>query len=230
MNKSQLKVNIVVAIVFIMYSIISFALPFEMNTVFWISYLFSVISIVLQLYVIKVSFGRAGSAKSKFYGFPILRVGIVYMLLQVAVSITFMVWARVSPLWLPIVIYTLFLGVAAIGMIAADTMREEIERQDNQIKTNVSCMRELGSAVNSLSGKCDNEEIKGNLQELADEFKYSDPVSSEALKEVEVNLKRLVEQLQSSVIHSDVDEIYNLCKMISAELGERNRLCKLTKV
>lgn len=230
MNKSQLKVNIVVAIVFIMYSIISFALPFEMNTVFWISYLFSVISIVLQLYVIKVSFGRAGSAKSKFYGFPILRVGIVYMLLQVVVSITFMVWARVSPLWLPIVIYTLFLGVAAIGMIAADTMREEIERQDIQIKMNVSCMKELGSAVDSLSGKCDNEEIKGNLQELADEFKYSDPVSSEALKEVEVNLKRLVEQLQSSVIHSDLDEIYSLCKMISAELGERNRLCKLTKV
>lgn len=229
MNKSRLKVNAVVAIVFITYSIIAFLLPFERNAVFWISYLFSAISIVIQLYVVKVSFGGANSAKSKFYGFPILRIGIVYMLLQVVVSIAFMVWAKALPLWLPLVVYILFLAVAAIGMIAADTVREEIERQDVQIKANVSCMTELRSAVYALPGKCESEEIRGKLQELADEFKYSDPVSSQALKGVEENLKRLVEQLQSSVLNSAEDEISDLCKKVSVELGERNRLCKLNK-
>ena len=67
------------------------------------------------------------------------------------------------------------------------------------------------------------------MQELADEFKYSDPVSSEALKEVEENLKRSVGQLQGAVLNSAVNEIADLCRKVSIELSERNRLCKLNK-
>ena len=229
MTKNQKRTIGVVIIVLIAFSVVAFALPFEMNGIFLLSYIFAVISILLQLYVLRIAFDGTGTAKSKFYGFPIAQVGILYMITQVALSLTFMTLATLAPVWCAVVLYVLLLAAAAIGFISTDAMRDEIVRQDVKLGADVSCMTTLRSLVYPLPEMCSDEAVKKKLQNLADEFRYSDPVSADALRDIEKELEEMVAELQIAVSEDNTVEINSLTVKINATLTERNRLCKLNK-
>ena len=229
MNKFQTKGLITVLIFLVVFSLIAFLPPFAMTAVFWISYIFGAVSILAQIYVMKIAFEGDGTAKSKFYGFPIAKIGVVYMIAQLILSIVFMIMSAVIPVWLTVLIFVILLAVAAVGLIAADTVRDEINIQDNKLKTNTSCMMTLRSIVYPLAGQCEEENAKKLLQELADQFRYSDPVSSEVLNDIESELEGLVGELQTVVSEVRYTDIAPLCKRVGNTLVERNRLCKLNK-
>ena len=229
MTKNQKRTIVVLAIVLAAFSVIAFALPFKMNGVFWLSYLFGILAIAIQVYVLKVAFNGTDSVKSKFYGFPIAQIGIIYMAVQLVLSIIFMALAAIAPIWIAVILYVIALAVAAIGFIGADAMRDEIERQDIKLETDTSCMTTLRSLVYPLAGQCEDAEAKKALEELADEFRYSDPVSSEALKTIEMELEIRVADLQKAVADGDANVISTECKKVMKTLVERNRLCKLHK-
>ena len=90
-------------------------------------------------------------------------------------------------------------------------------------------MTTLRSIVYPLANQCPDPNAKKALAQLADEFRYSDPVSSEALKPVENDLQVLVSELQNAVGSGNITQITSLCGKISTVLTERNRLCKLNK-
>ena len=147
MNKNQKRYLAVVAIVFIAFSAIVFAAPFKMNVVFWVSYAFSIIAMGIQIWVFKIAFGGKESVRSKFYGFPIARIGIAYLTIQIILSFIFMVLAAVVPLWLVLILYVVALAAAAIGLISTDAMRDEIERQDIKLQADTDCMQMLRSQI-----------------------------------------------------------------------------------
>ena len=229
MTKNQKRTVIVLAIVLIVFSVLAFALPFKMNGLFWLSYLFGVLAIAVQVYVLKIAFNGTDSVKSKFYGFPIAQIGIIYMAAQLVLSLIFMALAAVAPIWIAIILYVLALAAAAIGFIGADAMRDEIERQDVKLETDTSCITTLRSLVYPLAGRCADTDAKAVLTELADEFRYSDPVSGDALKTVETELETAVAVLQEVVSAGTAEQITNECGKVSKLLAERNRLCKLNK-
>ena len=82
MNKTSTKGYIVLGLIFVVFTVIAFAAPFNKTGVFALAYIFGVIAIAYQIYVFKISFTAGGDAKSKFYGFPIAKVGVIYLLAQ----------------------------------------------------------------------------------------------------------------------------------------------------
>ncbi|MGN1127230.1 MAG: hypothetical protein ACI4RI_07290, partial [Ruminococcus sp.] len=125
-------------------------------------------------------------------------------------------------------LFVVLFGVSAIGFIATDAPRDEIVRQDKKIVNDVSYMRNLQSKMNLLVSQCSNAEIKAEVKSLAEEIKYSDPVSSDSLKDIEREMYFYIEELQKAVVENDGNAI-ELCKKAKAVLAERNRLCKLNK-
>ena len=123
----------------------------------------------------------------------------------------------------------LLLAAAALGTIAADVTREEIVRQDVQIKRDVSKMRELQSLGRSLVARCEEPTAKAELKKLSESLRLSDPVSSEATAETEAELKSLMDELQNALLDDDNAGISGLCKQAENVLAERNRICKLNK-
>lgn len=229
MDKNELRGYIVDAIVFVVFSVIAFAAPFPMTACFWLAYVFGVIAIAFQIYVFRISFEKGGDVKSKFYGFPIARVGVMYLGIQLALSLIEMCLAAILPAWVAVIINILPIAFALIGCIAAEVMREEIARQDVQIKTDVKNIRALQSQTASFVGMCSDAEVKKQLQELADDFKYSDPVSSDDTQEMETELKFLVNEIQRALVDGDMKSVSSFCVRVKASLAERNRVCKLGK-
>ena len=228
MIKDEKRGQILLAVIFIVFTVIAFVIPFPKTITFWIAYLFGVFAILFQIYIFKTSFGKP-DARSRFYGFPIARLGLIYLVIQLIASIIEIAVAKFIPAWVIIVINILILAFALIGCISAETMRDEIDRQDENLKRNVSNMRELQSLSATLSDQCNDEDLKKELKKLAEEFRYSDPISSDKTKALEADLQSRMRDLQQAVNDGDMEGAKALCSKLSACLQERNRVCALNK-
>ena len=228
MNKKMTRFLVILAVVLVGFVVIAFVIPFARTGVFWIALAFGLVAIASQLYIQPKAFGGK-TARSKFYGFPIGHVGILYLSIQLILSVVAMAMASVLPPWAAVVIFVLLFGAAVVGFVVADATRDEIERQDAKLKTDVTAMRALQSLTASIAAQCEDQEAKRVLTGLAQKFRFSDPVSSEATREAEENLKALVEELQAAVLEGDVASVRPLAARIDAALAERNRLCRINK-
>lgn len=229
MTKNASRGLIVLAIVLAVFSLIAFAIPFAHTAVFWIAYGFGVFAILFQLYIFKTSFAGNGDAQSRFYGFPIARLGIYYLVAQLILSVIEMALAGLIPSWPVIIINVLALAFALIGCITAETMRDEIVHQDNNLKKNVSAMRELQSLAASMVGQCGDEEMKNAVKKIADELRFSDPVSSDATAELEAEMRSQLADIQQAVVEGDAEGAKVLCGKMMGNLAERNRICSISK-
>lgn len=229
MTKNGIRGYITLVIVFVVYSVIAFVVPFDMTTLFWIAYIFGTIAIVYQIYVFKNSFAKGNDTKSKFYGYPIAKIGVLYLIVQLGLSFVEMILANILSIRIAIIINIIVFAVAVLGCIATDTVRDEIVRQEFQLKKDVSNIRVLQSLSSSLIGQCSDYTLKIDLQKLADEFKYSDPVSSDYTKEIENVLSIQMEELQNLIIVGDYENSKALCAKLVNGLAERNRICALNK-
>lgn len=218
-----------IGILFVVYSILAFAIPFPKNSVFAISYLFSVLAIGAQLYVIHISFYRGNHIKSKFYGFPIARIGVLYLIIQLIASFIFMAMGSIIPAWLPLVIYVLLAGASAIGLIAADVVRNDVMRQENKQVKQTSRMYEFQSLGQMLMNMNKMSSADLLLKKLAEDLRFSDPVSNDSLTNIEDQLASCLSQLQEAVSTQDMNQIMYLCEEADQLLAKRNLLCKMTK-
>lgn len=228
-NKVRIQGLIVLAILFVVYTVIAFAIPFHKNGTFILSYLFSVVALGMQIYVFRISFQRGSDVKSKFYGFPIAKIGVVYLLVQIIVSLIMMALSIIVPIWLALIIQAIILAAAGVGVIAADVMRNEIQRQDTVLRKDVSAMRTMQSKMRMVAGQCADTEITEDINRLSEALRYSDPVSSQAIAGIEMELSNLIDELQQAVMDQEYSSARELCKKALLTLEERNRLCKLNK-
>ena len=225
MKKHTLRGIIVLAVLLVLYLLVAFLVPFAHTAAFWVSFAFTLIAFAVVSVSIYIAFIKKPDAKSRFYGFPIARIGVIYGAVQLVAGVVVMALAAIVPAWAAALGYAIALGVAVIGLVSADAVVEEIHVQDAKLKKDVTLMRGLQSKVNQLPAQWDN----AALRTLAEEFRYSDPVSSEALAEAEADLSAAVDELQAAFVDGDKDAAAQLCRKASALLAERNRLCKLNK-
>ncbi len=229
--KKHEKQLIIGGIALVLFLVLSLAIPFPKNAAFWVAFAFGLIAVAAQFYVMKTAFNKGEPVKSRFYGYPIARIGVIYLAVQLVVSFAVMAlgFAVDVPLWIVFVVCVLILGVSAIGFIAADIMRDEVERQDVQLKTDVKAMRTLQSKTADIVGLCADADTKAALTALAEQFRYSDPVTGPETAPLEADLAAAVDELQAAVVDGDLESAKQFCVKIGAALNERNRICKLNK-
>ena len=225
MKKDTIRWIIGLGVLLVLYILIAFLIPFVHTATFWVSFIFTLISFAVVAASIYIAFIRNPDAKSRFYGFPIAKIGVIYGAVQLIASMVFMALAAVSPAWVAVLVYAIALGAAVIGLISAETVVEEIHLQDAKLKKDVTLMRSLQSKISQIAAQSEDTAIKA----LAEEFRYSDPVSSDAIADAETDLAAAVDELQTAYVDGDSEAVAKLCRRASALLAERNRLCKLNK-
>ena len=225
MKKDTIRAIVVAVVTLVIYNLITFVIPFAHTAAFWISYGFTLTAFVVVCASIYIAFIKNPDAKSRFYGFPIARIGVLYGCAQLIVSLVVMAVAKWTPWWIPTLVYAIGLGAAVIGLVSAEAVVDEIKTQDVKLKDNTTMMRTLQSKISQIASQTDDAAIKA----LAEEFRYSDPVSNDAIADAEADLAAAVDQLQAAFVDGDNAAMAQLCRKATALLAERNRLCKLNK-
>lgn len=225
MKKDTMRGIIGLGALLVLYILVVFLIPFAHTALFWVSFIFTLIAFCVVAATIYIAFIKNPDAKSRFYGFPIAKISVIYGLVQLVAGLILMALAVWVPAWVAVLIYAIALGAAVIGLLSAEAVVEEIKVQDAKLKKDVSQMRALQSKISQIAAQSENAEIKA----LAEEFRYSDPVSNNAVAEAEADLAAVVDELQAAYVDGDNDAMAQLCRKASALLAERNRLCKLNK-
>ena len=225
MKKDTNRWIIGLGVLLVLYMLVAFMIPFVHTAAFWISFCFTLAAFVVTGASIYIAFVKNPDAKSRFYGFPIAKIGVIYGLVQLVAGLIFMALAAFIPVAVVVLVCAAALGATVIGLISADAVVSEIHAQDVKLKKNVTLMRSLQSKVNQMATQSEDAGIKA----LAEEFRYSDPVSSDGVAGADRDLAAAVDELQSAYVEGEPEAVANLCRKVSALLAERNRLCKLNK-
>lgn len=229
MKKDSIRFGAVIGILFVAYTLVAMFIPFVKNGVFWTAYFFALAALVVAGISIYIGLMKSPDVKSKFYGFPIARLGVVYLAVQAVLSLVFMGRSQWTPIRLVVLVSALLLAAALVGLISAEAVVEEIKVQDVKLKKDTALMQALRSQISPLAAQCADAGAAKELQALAEEFRYSDPVSSEALADIEAELSSCVSELQKAVVEGETAVILKLARQTRNVLTERNRLCKLGK-
>ena len=229
MEKKNIKYGIIIIILALAFSIISFLLDVRKGIVFWIAYIFEMIAIFAQLLIIKVSFSDGGERKSKILGFPVFRIGIIYLIIQTIASSIFLILGdnKDFPAALVASICVLILSSAAVLCIATNSAKEQIQRIDVFKKQEQSTIIYLRSLSASLPSLTEDPSLKRALSDLAERFRFSDPVGSTATADIEYKLKCDLQSLSEKVSNGLADE--TTIKSIQNDLAMRNEICKANK-
>ena len=225
MKKDFVRSALCLGVLLMLYILLAFLIPFVKTAVFWFSFAFTLIAFGVTAYALYTAFLKKPDARSRFYGFPIARIGVIYGGGQLAVGLLFMALGKWIPAWLAVVVYAALLGAAIIGLVSADAVVETIHTQDRKLKKDVAFMRSLQSKANQMAAQCHLPEV----QQFCENVRYSDPVSSEALAEIEGALSAVADDLQAAIVEGNNGRTCQLAQKADNLLCERNRLCKLTK-
>lgn len=229
-DKKTLSFMIVFAIIFVLYNVIFFAVPFPKTGAAWVEYVFSLLAIIGGAGITYYAFGKGGELKSKVYGFPIFRIGYIYAIVQLILGLVVCIIGFFAdvPVWIPLVASVLILGLSAIGVIAADATRDVIEELEEQVARVTKQMQTFRLDMQYIADSCKDEALKKQLNSLSEKFRYSDPVSCDELKEQEERLRAEVSELEQ-LANTDTAKATELVDTITLHLADRNRRCKELK-
>lgn len=222
MKKNSSKGYLILGILFVLVSVIAFAVPSEKNTAFWISYAFTLIAFAAQIVIWKSTLGRAESLKSKFLGFPIVHIGMVYLVVQVIAFGVFL-FIPTLPIWSAVVVCAVVAGVSAVCMIASDVGRSEIERVSAKVQEKTFFIKQVQTEIELLADAETDIATKSALTQLAEKICYSDPVSNEHIADIEDRITVKIAELKSSADKVKIIAELNLL------LDERNKTIKILK-
>ena len=227
-GKSKNTVIITYAVIAVMYAVIFFAIPFERNATTWIAFSFGLVSIIAGVIVAFIAFDKGENLKSKVYGLPMFRLGYYYTAVQLILSIGLFIAELFIdlPSWISLIFSVLLLGVFIIGVVAVDNVRDIVEHQETKSVVNTQVMESFAREIGSIVRKSTDSDVTRELEKLAEQFKYSDPVSNDNTKNIDVKIGEKLGLLKEKI---NSDDCSMLIKEINALLADRNTICKANK-
>lgn len=232
MNKKQKSTIAVFAILTIVYNVLFFSIPFPKNKTVWCGYVFTWVALAVSLYAVKMAFDSGKELESKVYGYPVFRIGVIYMIAQLIVGLFFDFLGLVLavPMWILMVISVLMFGVALIGMIATDNARDIVEQTVEKNRAQIKPMKIFKLDIASLADMAENGVLKNSLKKLEEDIRYSDPVSNNNLQEIEGQIQGEIGILRGMLAAKGAEQtILEQIQKVKNLVEERNRMCKMGK-
>ncbi len=224
MRKKYLRGYILLLLVFLTYQIA--VVPFAKNIVFWIVYFFSVFAIAAQAFMLHEIVKSQALIKDRIYDFPMFRISILYLIVQVAAGLVLMGLSDKVPIFAATLTEVVILAAAVMGFYSARAAQAEAVRQDAQQHRELAQMEELRTRVNLLIGQCEDEKTGEILHKLEEEIHYSNPLSKESTSKIEEEITVLFSEIEATALDSDTETVSSLCKRMTELLRERDRICK----
>lgn len=161
--------------------------------------------------------------------FPLAAAG--YLFLNLLVSVLFITLKVREVYAFPagwfFFLHVLLAGLFTWKLLAMDAGKEQIEAGGDRVQQKTSLWRQLRQNASALAAA--DPEVKKEIDAVQDAFRYSDPVSSEQLAEIEGRIKTLLEQLSDRIRNHQNNGIPDLCRQLLTEIKIRNERSKTIK-
>ena len=226
----QKRVLVVIFIAFATFNLLAFVIPFQRNAVFWVAYIFAAIAILSQAVIYKTAFDKADNLTRVFLGYPIFRIGKLYLTIQIILSLVLMITASfvLFPVSIAIVPCVVLIAGFSITIILSDIARDKIDKIGTGQIISTQFITGLRADLQSLIPRITDNALKTKLEKLSEAVRFSDPVSSKGLEELENEMGQKFILLKQAVL-KDTEEGNMLVDEFSFLVNERNQKCRVLK-
>ncbi len=198
------------------------------NGVFWLSYGFMMAAFAVQIVCMLLSFKNA-DVEAVFFGIPLASFSVFYLGAALVVGAVFMIFSSAAPFVLALVLQTILLGaflvIAAITVLSRDVTQHVAE----DVKEKVIILKSVLVDIEAARDAAEDKDLRNALAKLCETVKYSDPMSTDAVAEIEERILAKVSELKFSVADSDKDSAMRLCRELEMLWAERNRKLAISK-
>lgn len=231
MKKSFSIYTLVWVICYILFNVITFAVPSDVSGVykdeptFWVGYLFITFAFIGQLVVGYIAFKQANLQKT-FYNIPLLYVSYVGLIVTLFFGALSMV---IMPVWLGIIVCFIVLALTAIAIIGAKGAADIVDNIDEKVKVKTFFIKALTVDAESMSARAQSPEVKAECKKVYEAVRYSDPMSHDALAGIESQITLKFNAFSNAVMSNNAVAAKVYADELVILIGDRNRKCKILK-
>ena len=189
---------------------------------FWGGYIFISLAFLAQL-LCAYNALKTEDKTGLFYNIPVIRISYIGLIVTMAVGSLCMAIPDL-PNWVAIVVCGIVLAFTAMAVIKAKAASNVVDRIDHSTKAQTAFIRSLTADAEGLMGRAESEESRNACKKVYEALRYSDPMSSDALAELEEQIEARFKEFSAAV--ADGGEIGDLAKELVTMIVERNKKCK----
>ena len=214
------------AILLVLFNVICFATPNEaagmdkFGGAFWAGYAFITAAFIGQLICAYIAF-KAENNEKFFYNVPLIALSYSGAVLTAVFGAAAMAVPNV-PNWVGIIGAAVILAFTAIRIVSAKAAGEEALKTGEKLESKTEFIKKLRAEAEALMPKAKTEEEKTSVRRVLDALKYSDPVSGDALFEIEGKINDMFSAFSVSLDEAAEKELLALIK-------EREIKCRAMK-
>ena len=201
-------------------------LPFVHTAVFWLTLVCSLAMFALTAGVFVRAFRRGGTLESKLLGWPVFRVALTMLPVQLVISLVLMALSALCPVWVALLAEVLVCAAALAMLTVRDAVREVVTGSEAAVPDRTGSMKAMRAQAAALAAQLDEGSAKAAMEKLAEELKYADPVSLEATADAEAELSALLDEIGRQ---SDMQQAEKLIADARRLLARRNLAAKAAK-
>ncbi|MGN0584683.1 MAG: hypothetical protein ACI4JD_04445 [Ruminococcus sp.] len=218
------------SVLLVLFNVIAFAsagwIFFEKYTPsFWIGYAGVMLAFIGNFFCTYTVL-KENSAKKFFYNLPIISLAYSGLIASFLAGGLCML---ISPLpyYAAAIACAVILAVYIIAVVNAKTASGKLQAIDKETEIKTQFIRAITAEAENLKAKAESAEAKANVQKVYEALRYSDPMSSDALYEIEMEMQSAFEKFADAV--KSGNDGYAEAKCLIKLTAERNSKCKTLK-
>ena len=226
-TKNTVGIGLIYVILLGVFNLLVFTISTSRNDVFWLSYGFMTLAFVVQIVSMFLSF-KTADVETAFFGIPLASFSIYYLCAELVIGTLFMIFQMAS-FTLALVIQVLVLAAFLIVAIISVLSRNTVQQISDNVKEHVTTLKTVLVDVELLMEGCTDPELRANLRRLSETIKYSDPMSNEAVADVEQRIMRKISELRINIEDNQIAEAKKSCADLERLYIERNKKLAISK-
>lgn len=218
-------------IVFVVFNILTFAIAgFSGHTgAFWLAYVFTVVAFAVAAIECVLASGRNTASGDWLFGYPIYRHCVLYVGLAVVIGAVFMGLSGQASWKLVLVVELLLLAAHLLLSISCFAAKRTIENVRTNVKAATASMKLLRADAESAVARMSDAESAALMRKLAEDIRFSDPMSSPALEGLERQIGESISAAVACAAQRNDAGARSCIEQAQKLLAERNRKCMLLK-
>ena len=224
MNKIMKAYAGVWAICFALFNAIVFLTPIEHSGGFWLGYVFISIAFFGQFYCTYVAC-KAKRFKKLFYNVSLVTISYTGLIVMLMAGTVCMAISGI-PNWLGASVCLVVFGGTAIAVISAGTAGSIVDHLDKKAEEKASFIRNLTIDAESLMNRANAPMLKRQCKKVFEAVRYSDPMSSKELSDIEQRMQEEFDMLTDAVIADDLNGTESAAEELLVLITDRNKKCK----
>lgn len=171
---------------------------------------------------------RQNKLSGTFYRLPLIRLSYACIIVTTVIGCVMMAVPNL-PDWIPLIVVLIIMSLYAVAVLKAAAAAEVVEQIDEKVKVQTAFVRDLTVDASTLMTRAKSEPVKTACKKVFEAVRYSDPMSSDALDDVESRIRTEFDSFTDAVLSDNADAVNASADELLTLIKERNSRCKMEK-